>query len=93
MIPRICVVPIFFVIDHTMPTGSRWKIASPISQRKLSIPAQNWEMSTSVFVPFSKKAMLSITFRKPRIRPPQIRAGMIGAKISPRLLMAFCAQF
>ena len=23
IIPRICVVPIFFVIDHTIPTGSK----------------------------------------------------------------------
>ena len=35
IIPRICVVPIFFVMDHTIPTGSRWKTASPISHRKL----------------------------------------------------------
>ena len=93
MIPRICVVPIFLVIDHTIPTGSRWKTASPISQRKLSTPAQNCEISTSVFVPFSKRSMESITFRKPSTRPPQIRAGIRGAKISPRAPMIFCTGF
>ena len=40
--PRIWVVPIFLVMDHTMPTGSMWNTASPMSHRKLYIPAQNW---------------------------------------------------
>ncbi|MBM6901395.1 hypothetical protein H6B10_17325, partial [Gemmiger formicilis] len=38
------VVPIFLVTDQQIPTGSMWKTASPISQRKLSMPAQNWLM-------------------------------------------------
>ena len=47
--PSISVVPIFFVTDQQMPTGMpTWKTASPMSQRNLSTPAQNWESSTSV---------------------------------------------
>ena len=53
--PSICVVPIFFVTDQQMPTGSMWNTASPMSQRNLSMPAQNWLISTSVFVPSSKR--------------------------------------
>ena len=33
------------------------------------------------------------TFRKPSTRPPQIRAGISGAKISPRAPMIFCTGF
>ena len=46
--PRRWVVPIFFVTDQQMQTGSMWKTASPISHRKLSTPDQNWLMSHKV---------------------------------------------
>ena len=37
------------VTDQQMQTGSMWKTASPISQRKLSTPDQNWLISHSVW--------------------------------------------
>ena len=92
-IPSIWVVPIFFVTDQQIPTGSIWNTASPISHRKLSIPAQNWLISHNVFVPFSNKYKLSIQFRKPRINPPVIIAGMSGAKISASAVITLCSTF
>ena len=53
--PRLWVVPIFLVTDQQMQTGSIWKMASPISHRKLSTPDQNWLILHKVLVPFSKK--------------------------------------
>ena len=53
--PRLWVVPIFLVTDQQMQTGSMWKTASPISQRKLSTPDQNWLISHKVCVPLLKK--------------------------------------
>ena len=87
MMPRICVVPIFLVMDHTMPTGSMWNTASPMSHRKLYMPAQNWDTSARLWVPPPRKLISPMMLRKPRIRPPQMRAGMMGAKISPRVPM------
>ena len=91
--PSICVVPIFFVTDQQMPTGSMWNTASPMSQRNLSMPAQNGLISTSVFVPFSKRYSASMQLRKPRMRPPTMMAGMIGAKISAMTATARCSAF
>ena len=91
--PRLSVVPIFLVTDQQMHTGSMWKMASPISHRKLSTPLQNWLTSTRVLVPFSSRYMLSIQLRKPRIKPPVIMMGISGAKISARALMTFWARF
>ena len=93
MIPKIWVVPIFFVMDQTMPTGSIWNTASPMSQRKLYIPAQNWEMSAKLWVPLLKKLISPMTLRNPKIRPPQISAGISGAKISPSAPIIFCRGF
>ena len=45
------------------------------------------------FVPSSRSLMSPIIFRKPRIRPPTIIAGMIGAKISARFATALCSRF
>ena len=91
--PRLSVVPIFLVTDQQMHTGSMWKMASPISHKKLSTPLQNWLTSTRVLVPFSSRYMLSMQLRKPRIRPPVIMMGIRGAKISARALMIFWARF
>jgi PTS system trehalose-specific IIC component len=33
-----CVVPIFFVILHVIPTGKKWKIASPINHKNELTP-------------------------------------------------------
>src|SRR5699024_4072248 len=81
----------FLVSDQQMHTGSMWKMASPISHKKLSTPLQNWLTSTRVLVPFSSRYMLSMQLRKPRIRPPVIMMGIRGAKISARALMIFWA--
>ena len=91
--PSICVVPIFFVTDQQIPTGSIWNTASPINHRKLSMPAQNWLMSHKVFVPFSNRYKLSIQLRKPRIKPPVIIAGINGAKISASAVTTRCSTF
>ena len=80
-------MPIFLVIDQTMPTGSMWKTASPISQRKLYMPFQKVDTSARLWVPPLKKLISPITLRNPRIKPPQISAGISGAKISPSVPM------
>ena len=92
-IPRIWVVPIFLVIDQVIPTGRKWKIASPISHRKLYMPAQNWETSASDCVRPFNRSTSPMMLRKPSTRPPQISAGMIGAKISPSAPMIRCRGF
>ena len=86
-IPRACVVPIFLVMDHTMHTGRKWNTASPISHRKLFMPAQNTDIWVRVLVPPSNSAISPMILRNPRIRPPTIMAGISGANISARLLM------
>ena len=86
--PSACVVPIFRVMDQTMHTGRKWKTASPISHKKLFTPAQNWDSSTSVFVPPSNSAISPIMLRKPSIRPPTIIAGISGANISAKLVIS-----
>lgn len=101
MMPRMGVVPILRVTDQQMPTGSMWNTASPMTHRKLYMPIQNVEMSAMERVPCSrskapaslKKLTSPMMLRKPRIRPPQIRAGMSGAKISPRTPMARWSGF
>ena len=92
-IPRIWVVPIFLVMDQIMPTGSRWNTASPISQRKLYMPSQNWETSARLMVPFSKKLISPMMFRKANTKPPAIKAGIRGAKISPNAPIIRCNGF
>ena len=86
-IPRAWVVPIFLVMDQTMHTGRKWNTASPISHRKLLIPAQNTDIWVSVLVPPSNRAISPMILRNPRIRPPTMIAGIKGANISARLLM------
>ena len=94
--PRICVVPIFFVTDQQIPTGSMWNTASPISHRKLYTPIQNVEPSAMELTPCSrsnapfasKKLTSPMMLRNPKMRPPQTSAGMSGAKTSPSTLMA-----
>ena len=76
-----------------MPTGSMWNTASPMSHRKLSMPAQNWLMSHSVFVPFSNRYRLSMQLRNPRIKPPVMMAGISGAKISARAVITLWSTF
>ena len=91
--PRIWVVPIFLVIDQVMPTGRKWKMASPMSHRKLYMPAQNCDTSASDWVRPLSRSTSPMMLRKPSTRPPQIRAGMMGAKISPRAPMMRCTGF
>ena len=101
MMPRMGVVPILRVTDQHMPTGSMWKTASPMTHRKLYMPFQNVHMSAMDLVPCwrskapesVKKLTSPMMLRKPRIRPPQISAGMSGAKISPRTPIARCSGF
>ena len=64
-----------------MPTGKKWKIASPINHKKLYKPAKNWEVSTKVFVPSSTNLISPITDLKPKIRPPQISADAASKKL------------
>ena len=93
MMPKISVPPIFLTTDQQMATGRKWNTASPISHKKSYMPAQNWEVSASERVPSSNRLTSPIKLRKPRIRPPTIRAGISGAKISARLDMARCRGF
>ena len=88
MIPKIWVVPIFLHTDQHIPTGKRWNTASPINHKKLLTPVQKMLMSQRVFVPSSKKYILSMQFLKPKIKPPVTRAGISGAKISPKAPIA-----
>lgn len=62
-IPRAWVVPIFLVMDQTMHTGRKWNTASPISHRKLLMPAQNTDIWVSVLVPPSNRAISSMILR------------------------------
>lgn len=65
------------------------------------MPFQNVHMSAIDLVPcWRSKAPASVKkltspmmLRKPRMRPPQMRAGMMGAKISPRMPMARWSGF
>ena len=75
-----------------MPTGKKWKIASPINHKKLYKPAKNWEVSTKVFVPSSTNLISPITDLKPKIRPPQISAGISGVNISAKFAINFCTN-
>ena len=79
-IPRAWVVPIFLVMDQTMHTGRKWNTASPISHRKLLIPAQNTDIWVSVLVPPSNRAISPMILRNPRIRPPTMIVGTLHKK-------------
>ena len=98
-IPKICVVPIFLVTDHVIPTGKKWNIASPGNHRKWLTPFQNVDIWVIVCVPFFKVKFpaasniltASKIFLKPKINPPTIIAGMIGAKISANVDIILCS--
>ena len=78
------------MIDQTIPTGNKWKTASPINHKKLYVPAQNCEISAKLCVPLLKKLISPIIFLNHKINPPQINAGISGAKISPNAPIIFC---
>ena len=45
------------------------------------------------FVPSSRSLISPMIFRNPRIRPPTMMAGMIGANISARFATPLCRRF